>query len=148
MHTIGSSPCELTFILSGATSSAAKSMWNQWIVWPVYSIVLFIDLTSQRCWKTVLRSSKNVFFIIYIKPITFFYYVLWVTHADNLHLYKNKNNNIYCILWRKAQFKPNTQKQLKFFQHGASFIMYTMILHVLIWHKHNSLVTKAWMADA
>lgn len=68
----GLSLCELTLILSGATtSSAAKSMWNQWIVWPVYNIVLFIDFTSQRCWKTVLISSINVSFIIYIEPITF-----------------------------------------------------------------------------
>lgn len=56
---------------------------------PMYSIVLFIDFTSQHCWKTVLISSINVSFIIHIKPITFFlfYYVVIRIHPDILHLF-------------------------------------------------------------
>lgn len=71
-----SRPCELTLILSGATtSSATKSMWNRWIVWPrvqycsiywLYITALLEDCINKQ-YKCVLRypHKSHYFFLSY-----------------------------------------------------------------------------------
>lgn len=124
---------------------------------PVYSIVLFIDFTSQHCWKTVLISSINVSFIIHIKRITFFfflfYYVVIRIHADNLHLFFLLLFKAFIVFYEE---KPNLS--MKATRHSSNFpntvkhLLHTVILHALIWHNHNVLHIdygfKTMVADA
>ncbi|KAG7235255.1 hypothetical protein INR49_002859 [Caranx melampygus] len=73
--------------------------------------VLFIGFTIQRCWKTVLISSTNMFFY-YPLPLYFVLHFIGF-HADKLHLFFIQN--IYFIfeeiksVMLKAKFsKVNT----------------------------------------
>lgn len=84
----GSRLCELTFILSGATtlSSVTKSMGNpqvsgknKLIVWPMYSIVCFIywlydTALLEDC---INKQYKCVLLLLYPKPITFIFCIMF-----------------------------------------------------------------------
>lgn len=108
---------------------------------PVYSIVLFIDFTSQHCWKTVLISSINVSFIIHIKPITFFFsitlsleFMLTICTFLFLLLFK-----AFIVFYEE---KPNLSMKAtrhKNFPNTVKHLLHTVILHALIWHNHNVL---------
>lgn len=143
----GSSPCELTLILSGATtSSATKSMWNRWIVWPrvQYCFIYWLYITAlledciNKQYKCVLHypHKSHYFFLSY--------YVVIRVHADNLHLFLFFIQSIYCILWRKAQFNdqrhssnsPNTVEHLL---HTSWFCMHQYGTNIML-----VMVSKQW----
>ena len=80
--------CELTFILSGATtlSSVTKSVLipqvsgkSKWIVWPMYSIVCFIYwLYNTALLKDCINKQyKCVLLLLHPKPITFIFCIMF-----------------------------------------------------------------------
>lgn len=85
----GSSPCELTLILSGATTSSATiSMWNRWIVWPrvqycfiywLYITALLEDCMNKQCVLHYPHKSHYFFLSYYVVIMlticTFFFFL-------------------------------------------------------------------------
>lgn len=149
----GSRPCELTLILSGATtSSATKSMWNRWIVWPrvqycsiywLYITALLEDCINKQ-YKCVLHYPH--------KPHYFFlsYYVVIRVHADNLHLFYFLFKAFIVFYEEKPNLTIRDTVQIS--PTRWAFVTYILILHASIWHKHNVLHVgygfKAMVAEA